>query len=295
MRWLVGIDSRNLSAGAASFARWCAGRSAVDTFVGVHVLEHAATALASELRPPIQGTTVHQMAEAALDPLRAESTFAEVAVVEGRSIEEGLECAAEEQGADAFILGRRKPADQASMLRLGRVARRMLRALPRPVVIVPPDLRGRMIPGGPILVGVDLSSASRGAVALARRMARALDLELLAAHVLRMPDALEPIIPAESWDDRVRSRRDRTETDLERWCAEQGLGDARRVVAHGSPTGCLIDLAKSAKASMIAVGSRGLKTLDRIFESSVGSELAASAPIPVAVVPSDWTASPAPA
>jgi nucleotide-binding universal stress UspA family protein len=290
MRWLVGIDSRNLSAGAASLARWCSARSPVDTFIGVHVIEQAASELAAEMEPPTHAAALHRMAESALDPLRAESTFRELLVVEATSIEEGLERAADEHDAHAFVLGRRKPSAQDAVLRLGRVARRVLRRLPRPVVIVPPDLRGHMISGGPIVIGVDLSSTCNGAVAFGRLLARTLELELVAAHAVGMPGSLEPLLPAASWDERVQARRAMGATDLDAWCFEHGLGDARRIVTHGSPTSQLIDVAGNTDASMIIVGSRGLGTFDRLFESSVGSELAASAPISVAVVPSEWTA-----
>ena len=290
MRWLVGIDSRNFSAGAASVARWCAARSSVDSFVGVHVLEQAATALAAELQPPLEAGTLHRLAEATLDPLRAESTFEEIAVVEDLSVEDGLVQAANERGADAFLLGRRKPSDRGALFRLGRVARRMLRRLPLPVMIVPPDLRGEMMTGGPVILGTDLSRTSAGALAFASVLARTLDLELAVAHVVRMPDSLQPMIPAESWDDRVAQHSASRALDLERWAADHGIEGVRQIVGNGTPTLRLAEMATEVRASIIVVGSRGLSTLDRLFESSVGSDLAASAPIPVAVVPSTGTA-----
>ena len=50
-----------------------------------------------------------------------------------------------------------------------------------------------------------------------------------------------------------------------------------------------VELYKSCDL-MIVVGSRGLSTFDRLMLSSVGAELAATATIPVAVVPPRWPA-----
>ena len=62
--------------------------------------------------------------------------------------------------------------------------------------------------------------------------------------------------------------------------------EGRSSVVSGAPASKLIEVAKVSGACMIVVGSRGLKAVERMFISSVGSEIASSAPVPVAVVPS---------
>ena len=49
----------------------------------------------------------------------------------------------------------------------------------------------------------------------------------------------------------------------------------------------LLAVANEERASMIVCGSRRLSLAERIFSSSVGTELAAAAPIPVAIIPHD--------
>lgn len=64
------------------------------------------------------------------------------------------------------------------MIRLGRVARRILRRLGAPVLVVPPDLRAEQIGGGPVTaltsVSADSARACRFAADLAARLGRPL-------------------------------------------------------------------------------------------------------------------------
>src|SRR5690606_31904612 len=74
--------------------------------------------------------------------------------------------------------------DDHPWVRLGRVARKMLRRLPVPVVVVPPDLEKDAIGDGPVLCTIDTDAHSLAAVRFARELARAVGRELELAHAL---------------------------------------------------------------------------------------------------------------
>ena len=57
------------------------------------------------------------------------------------------------------------------------------------------------------------------------------------------------------------------------------------VVVDGPIVRALWTAAVKERACMLVCGSRRLSLLERIFTSSVGSELAATSPLPVAIVP----------
>src|SRR5690606_8529752 len=71
----------------------------------------------------------------------------------------GLSEAAIRLGVDALIIGRRARRDDDPVGRLGPGTRRILRRLPAPVIVVPPDYGGRSDGGlgeGPVILGVEL-------------------------------------------------------------------------------------------------------------------------------------------
>ena len=78
------------------------------------------------------------------------------------------------------------------------------------------------------------------------------------------------------------------ERTLERWAKEHGITGRRGIVREGVVLDELVALARDEDALMIVTGSRQLNALERMFATSVGSELCASALCPVAVVPSDY-------
>jgi nucleotide-binding universal stress UspA family protein len=288
MRWIVGVDLRDLGAGAVAFARWMAPRATQDRFVAAHVVDFEVSELfarvnpdAPELRPPY--------VDELLAPLRVDPVFEEIGSIPARAAEDGLEAAARDRGCHAMIIGRRKPAAGRAVIRLGRVARRLLRTLPMPIVVVPPDAKAADFSGGPVLVATQLGPASEGAIRFGAQLAASLDLDLLVTSVAVIPDELPLFMPHERWRTLVDETSTTVRHRLLEWVAEHGLASARTSVVEGQVGPALLEVAKVSGASMIVVGSRELGTLDRLVLSSVGSELAASAPIPVAVVPPDWS------
>ena len=107
---------------------------------------------------------------------------------------------------------------------------------------------------------------------------------LVLVHAVHPPDG-GPYIPAEVWQLSLDAQRRRGESDFVEWADRHGVGAAERVLEEGPPVRVLVEAAQQRDACMLVTGSRRLGTVERLFLSSLGSELAASAPLPVAVVP----------
>lgn len=288
MRWLVGIDLRNLGAGAVEYARWLHARDASETFIGAHVVDFELRELFARVEPAPPDEKIPPFVDELLDPVRDDAAFTEVGSIPASAAEDGLTEAARVHRCDAMLIGRRKPMHESSMVRLGRVARRLLRTLPRPVVVVPPDAKVADFSDGPVLVATQLGASSEGAARFGAKLAESVDLDMLVTAVASVPDELSLL----AGPDRARAIAsdsvNATRTRLGDWVEAQSLADVRTSVVEGHVGPALLEVAKVSGASMIVVGSRGLSTFDRLMLSSVGSELAASAPVPVAVVPPRW-------
>lgn len=281
MRWMVGVDSRDLSGGAVAFARWLA-EGTLNVVYGAHVVEWAPQLHGQfdQARP----NAVRQMAAEALQGLQDDPHFQELGAVLATSAEDGLTEAISAKHVHALVLGRRAPRDGRGLVRLGRVARRLLRSLPAPVAVVPPDLEPTQLGDGPVLLGVDLTDSCGVAAGFAGRVATAMGRSLVLAHAIHPPDR-GPYLPADVWDQTMTHLTHRGDEGFLAWADRHGVGAAQRITEIGPPTRVLTTLARSLDACMLVTGSRDLGVADRLFLSSLGSELAATAPLPVIVVP----------
>jgi nucleotide-binding universal stress UspA family protein len=271
--WILGLDLGDRSRGAVCLADWLAGP---EHTLAVHVLELWS-------RPYVRSDAIAATREVA-HRMASELHVAppsQVTVLEADSAEEGLARAAE--GAAGLVIGRAAGHAESMTWALGHVARRVLRSLPCPVVVVPRDLTA--IAPGPIVLATDLDDASTAATGFARELAARHGRELVVAHVVedRYSELIDDMDPY--WQHARDIYRDEREQSAHRWMAEHALiGRAR--VAQGSVVDELQKLATATRAAMVVVGSRRLGTLGRIFLGSTASTLAARAPCPVAVVPS---------
>ena len=293
MKFIVGLDLSERSQGALRFASWMR-RHAVEKdphrFEGLHVLEHVDGSLAVKfsIHSALEMTkfaenTVHE----ALREAGVLEDFDATAVVRGDAADDVLAMRCGDGKADALIVGRAAPADALVGPRLGRVARRLLRSLPVPVVVVPPTLQARDVPGGPVLVATDLQPHSVTAVHFGERLAETLGRPLRLVHVAPefrdlgpryVPAPFDPGVKA-AYEEAVAQRATawRVESDLPELAIEVEFGNAaERVIATAERLG----------SPVIVSGSRRLSLTERIFQVSTGSRLAAIAPCPVAVVPS---------
>ena len=279
MRWMVGVDARHLAGGAVAFARWLAQGHGNDV-LGVHVVEWVPSM--QHRLEHAEPDDVRSRAADALRTLEQDAHFTELGAIVATAAEDGLETAVDSKKADALVLGRRAPRSGSGVVRLGRVARRMLRRLPVPVIIVPPDLE--TIGDGPVVLAVDLTESCGHAATIAARIATAMGRDLVLMHAIHPPDR-GPYFPAEVWDLAMSDLRDRSEQGFLTWADRHGVGAAERIIIEGPPVQMVVELAEERDACLLVVGSRQLGGLERLFLSSLGSELAASSPRPVAVVP----------
>ncbi len=284
VRWLVGLDLRPAGDGALAFARWLTARvptPGAHELVCIHAIEGWELLLS-------RGQTeqaLDDFARAAVDATveRAGLPAETVRVVHGSTPDEALAAAVARHRADAVLVGRRSPMDGDEIVRLGRVARRLLRRLPVPVVVVPADLRSETVGTGPIVVAATADGSCDAAPVFARELQARIDRPI---HVLAVvPPAFPPgvsYLPTPHYDPQIRLRR---ESDLRTWRQDHGLASASLEVLEGPVIPTLLARAGELDACILVTGSRNLSRTQRVFQSSVGSTVAASARCPVAVVP----------
>jgi nucleotide-binding universal stress UspA family protein len=283
VRWLVGIDLRERSNGAVRMAAWLRGHHRGDSpaeFVAVHVVDERlrdALLAMSEVLAQARRTLASAAARCGVpDP------FTDVRVVLAPSVESGLARAAAAEGADGLVIGRVAPREGYRLVRLGSVARKVLRDLPAPVIVVPPDLGDDEIGDGGIVLATDLHETSIAAARFGARLAGEVDRDLVVTHMDPARDVAHELLR----DRTIASRTPRrTMADVEQWVQEHGIPAARTRLVDDSVVEGLLAVAHHEKAAMLACGSRRLGTIDRIFTSSVGTDLARLAELPVLVVP----------
>lgn len=289
MEWLVGMDLSDRGQGALGYARWLSGvlPPGADRFVGVHVLEEA------ELRQLLRYHHLEELekrataaAQRVVQTAGAEQALAEQRVICGRSAEQALADLAHQPGVRALVIGRQARRGERRVVRLGRVARRLLRSLPAPVVVVPPDLQASAVGDGPVLLAAGTDEDASGAAEFAKQVAADLGRPLAVAHVVPGDDYLAAeMVPSGVAGDFFKELRADHERNLTAWMRAHGLSGVPRHVSEGSVVDRLAQVARHERAPLVVCGSRGLGLGMRLFSSSVATDLAAACEVPVAVVP----------
>lgn len=292
--WILGLDLREGAEGPLVFARWLQAalvdRGNTANVQPIHVLEQDQVGMLALVDKRDESVALAEDAVArTLERTGDPTPLGPVRLEEYGNPEDVLGQAA--VGTDGLLLGRLAPRGKDRVLRLGGVARRLLRRLPAPTWVVPPDLQPEQIGKGPIILACDNHEDSIGAARYALRLADLLRRELLLAHVVPMPYGWSiGYLPPESVKQVRADLRTQGERLLERWAKQHGITGLRGVVTEGIVADELARLAESEDALAIVTGSRKLNALERLFVTSVGSELAASAKCPVVVVPPDFGA-----
>jgi nucleotide-binding universal stress UspA family protein len=273
--WIVGLDLNLRSRGALVFAAWLQRVGQVP-LVGVHMLEAWVRALTEEDPAPALRAAATRLATAAGIP-----AFDQLQVRTVEEASEGLveSCAA----ASGLVIGRAAERGSSAVVRLGRVARRVLRRLPCPVVVVPPDLSAVGV--GPILLATDLGPASNTAARFAAELAVRCGHTLELIHVVDDRSVQLIDVFQAAWAARRDASVAAAEAAVTRWAGEHLLGAATRHVRTGNPVDVIAETAAARRAALVVVGSRRLSTAMRYFSTSTASELAATATCPVCVVP----------
>jgi nucleotide-binding universal stress UspA family protein len=284
--WGVGVELSGDHQGALRFAAHLTGPD--DTVVGVHVMPDL-----ERLHPLISREQVRAMRETITDDVARmfDRTGIEdrtkVRTIENDDPALALTELAEREGFDALILGRRARSDDEPLIRLGEVCRRVLRKLPGPVIVVPPDFGegDEAVNPGPVLFATDLGEHGAAAAAFAKRLAARLDRPLLVAHGIAAFNWGVSYIPAQTLDLMLEQSRSRAGAELHAWVVAHDLEGAQEHVFMGDPARNVAQLAEDRHAAALVTGSRKLGPIERIFMASISSELAASAACPTAIVP----------
>jgi len=148
-----------------------------------------------------------------------------------------------------------------------------------------------------IMVGLDGSAGSARALAWAIELAKALQAEIVAVHVVELltPSALgvglAPIALPDDWVDDLRRRFENE------WTAplKQAGIRYRTVFETGAPASALIAIAHDEHPDLIVTGSRGLGGFGELLLGSVSHQLVLHAQLPVVVIPPDPKKVPHPA
>jgi nucleotide-binding universal stress UspA family protein len=281
MRWIVGLDRLDHTLGAPQLARWLATPSA--EIIGVHVVEH------TKATEPM-GERLAGIVDAARDTLRAalattqDSPFSNVEVVLAADAATGLASTATRLGVDGVLVDRRADRIGKGLVRLGRVARRLVRTLPVPVIVTPHDLQLDQIGKGPIMVAIDLDLVSVAAVRFAVRLGSELNRPLRLVHV---SPGFEPF-PSFYGDETVPppTAKRRGVTEVEMWLDAHQLPSTDVTVLEGSVIEALVDHAREIDPPLVVCGTQHLSPLVRLFSASVASDLARLADRAVLVVSS---------
>lgn len=279
MRWIVGLDLRPDGQGAIATAGWLSRAATKQTrqrFLGVHVIPADRHTVRDDVLDEHIGRATDAAAQA-IEGSRAAAAFERTDVIPGGEPEDVLAAAAQYHAADGLIIGRHGPKDGPALVRLGRVARRLVRRLPVPVMVVPPDFTPADGEPGPVVALTDLQSDSVPAVKLADSFAKNLGVKLVVVHVIRNPQAA--FDPLES----VKARHDKPA--VENWLKNCGIEGADAMTASSDVVDSGLHVAQSRKASLLVCGSRRLSMAERTYLSSTGTELARFALRPVLIVP----------
>lgn len=285
LQWMVGIEPDGEHDGPMRLAAWLSERSVEKPeILGVHVLPKL------EIIDPNLGpddaerlrNKARETCRWALTQAGAAAAVEQIELVDADAIEDGLREAILEHGPYACIVGRRALTEELRIQRLGPIARRMLRRLPAPLVVAPPDWRPSP---GPIVLATDATDASLAAAGFARTLGQTIGAPVTAVHVARaIPwggPYVEPVLVKQT-NERLSENAARA---LHAWLEKHGVEHVNERVDIGDPVGRVSAVADELDSGLIVCGSRQLSTAARIFGHSVASELAATARTAVAVVP----------
>ncbi len=226
--FVFGLDLTYKSHGALVFAAWLRTTLGADEVEAVHVIAAREDSPLRDQRLQRAQVVLHEH----LGDSGHSQTFARIQVRATEAIVEGL--AQVESFARALVLGRRTRSGERALVHLGPVARKLLRGLPLPTIIVPPELEPAAL-GGPIVLATDLEAHSDDAARFAVQFARESRRELVVVYIAEVHhneyiDETDP-----DWLARGAKFRREAAADLDRWIDGHGLASARPIAVCGSP------------------------------------------------------------
>lgn len=292
MKWSIGLDLRPTGRGALAFVRWLrAHLNAPEqhVFAAVHAVEEASLLQSlrfehmHDLELRVQAAAEQELVLAGLS-----DTVEGPHIVADSTAEQVLTEECDTLGAQAIVIGRRASTNAHEIVRLGRVARRLLRVLPAPTIVVPGDLQPEQFGDGPIMLATDLEPSSAGAARFALELSRQLGRGIVVAHVIPHFDTAAMLVPAATIEQLYSQLGLAQSKSLDGWMRTNGLGDAASAITTGDVIGRLLGIAERERCPILVSGSRKLSLAERLFNASIGATLAGHAKCAVAVVPEDY-------
>jgi nucleotide-binding universal stress UspA family protein len=288
MKWIIGVDVGRRSRGALQFARWLAeatGESGKDAFVPVHVLDeehlrmmlryHHLDDLVEAERSGVSRQIADMMGRGDLEP----------EIMQAVTVDDGLEAQRARENATGVIVARAAPSEGRRVFRLGGVARRLLRRLASPVIVVPPDLAASSIGDGPVVSLSSLEADSVAACRLARSIADVARRDLSVVYVedeRREKSARRGSPSVHEVSAGPFAHRERA---LARWVARHGVWPDVASVIDGDPPSAAVAFSEAQCAPLVVVGAHRSKGVRSALEPKLWCSLAAHARQAVLVVP----------
>ncbi|MCC8242895.1 universal stress protein [Saccharothrix luteola] len=182
--------------------------------------------------------------------------------------------------AGLVVIGDRGLGGFTSLL-VGSVAIGLTTRAECPVVVVRGD---RSSDAGPVVVGVDGSQISEGALAFAFEAADTRSVPLIAVHAWTDSVIEAAMVPLVDWDAVETDERSLLAERLAGWGEKYPDVVVRRVVVRDRPAHALIEQAIGTAAQLVVVGSHGRGSAAGLVLGSAGHAVLHHSPCPVAVV-----------
>ncbi len=237
--------SRSALRTASSLAESLSGLLVVLTVTDPLLAEAAELASATEHLPEaIRAQLRHFYMEACPTPIAADRLTFEV--TSGKPAVEILR-GAQDRAAAAIVMGTHGLTGLRKLF-FGSTTERVLRETTVPVLLVPAT--GRMAVRR-VLVPVDLSAVTSGLVQAGGRVARAMDVPLLLAHVVEPVRFSVPGLHLPNIDGERRARAEKALTELV--ALVPGARRAEGLVAYGDPAEEISKLARDRDVGLIVI------------------------------------------
>jgi nucleotide-binding universal stress UspA family protein len=197
---------------------------------------------------------------------------AEVLIRRGEFAADAILRTAAHEGADLIVVGTHRRRGLQHFL-LGSVAEEVIRTAPCPVLTIPNDaVRTAPGPDAPVLVPIDFSDASRGALATAKDLAALFDAEVELIHVIEDASVVPGFyIETGGWAAQDVARLvEVAEEQLERFDREAGGAPSHaRHVLRGRPSETIAERAEEIGAGALVMATHGLSGLRHLLLGSV--------------------------
>jgi nucleotide-binding universal stress UspA family protein len=287
----LGLDLRPQTTGAIQYALWLCRTAALQPAGHVHAVHVIDPTAMIELSRYVDEQTMlgafKQRGKEILDEV-AHGAHLHAPEVRGGDVLEQLEAAAREHASTALLISRRAGSDtRVAFTRLGSIARRLLRRLNQPTIVVPPDLLGSKVGDGPVVVGVDFSEDCARALAWARPFADTIGRKISLVHFVDAPEQLgySGLVQSERWEQINNEILEHARARMAAFVVAHSCADFETAVLHGPSLPALSEFAEDHDACLLVTGSGHHGLAHRVIVPSVASETAAISSVPVAVVP----------